>query len=35
LSYHEVIIPNKVYVEEEGEFFEDISIYDERNGELL
>ena len=35
LSYHEVIIPNKVYVEEEGEFFEDISIYDERNGENI
>ena len=33
--YQEVLIPNKIYIDEEGKFFEDISIYDETTGELL
>ena len=33
--YHEAIIPNKVYIEEGETFFEDITIYDERTGEVI
>ena len=33
--YHETIIPNKVYIEEGETFFEDISIYNEKSGEVI
>ena len=33
--YQEAIIPNKIYIEEWDCFFEDISIYDEKNGEVI
>ena len=33
--YQEAIIPNKIHIDEEVNFFEDISIYDEKTGEIL
>ena len=35
VPYQEVLIPNKIHIEEEGKYFEDISIYDETTGEVI
>jgi len=33
--HREVIIPNKIYMDEENMFFEDIFMYDENTGENI